>query len=77
MIMDLECPKCEVTCYIDIGDVNDLSMADPDNVQCWNCAEIFSFQPDGEINLHGYDSIEKLIEVGCIEETFKMASETQ
>lgn len=75
MIQDLECPKCEVTCYIDIGDINDLTMGDPEMVQCWNCKKVYNFQPGGEINLFGYKTLERLIEVGGVDNTYETPNE--
>jgi len=37
------CPKCEKHCYVDLGDLNDCTVADVDGCQCPHCGHEWLF----------------------------------
>ena len=60
-IAKLVCPKCDEYNYLDLGDLEDMTVPDVAGCKCWNCQHAFDFEGD-EIDPDDCDLGERLIE---------------
>ena len=43
---ELRCPNCENSNFVNQGDLEDITVDDPEGCCCWKCATCFSFDGD-------------------------------
>lgn len=65
-IFDVNCPTCKSICWVNNGDIEDLTVPDVEAGKCWNCKSNFL--------INSYD-IEDDIEDKVIENTYQTASQ--
>lgn len=46
MWIEIECPQCQKTNWVDNGDINDLSYPDIDAFECFNCHTIIDLETE-------------------------------
>ena len=40
-LLDIPCPKCEALCWVNNGDIDDLTLPDIEAIKCWHCTHWF------------------------------------
>ncbi len=50
-LLDIPCPKCEALCWVNNGNVDDMTLPDVEAIECWKCNHYFwmehsSYQPE-------------------------------
>ena len=49
-LYDIDCPKCGIKCWVNDGDVSDLTMPDVEALRCWHCHHEFLIDDDHDSN---------------------------
>jgi hypothetical protein len=64
-LLDIRCPKCKSTCWVNNGDESDLTAVDVEGVICWKCKAEFDIDGDLREDLYlseSYSSASKAAE---------------
>lgn len=64
-LLDIRCPKCKSTCWVNNGDEADLTAVDVEGVICWKCKAKFDIDGDLREDLYlseSYSSASKAAE---------------
>lgn len=64
-ILDVDCPACGIKCWLNNGDVEDLTVPDVEAARCWHCRHEFILDPESD------EPIEMLL----IDDSYQSASQ--
>lgn len=67
-IYSINCPACGIKCWVNNGDITDLTVSDVEAAQCWHCHHEFIIDSD---NVDQKMSLEDFL----IEDTYQSASQ--
>ncbi len=51
------CPKCETVNFINLGDMEDMTVSEPDGVECHKCGHQWLFDEDS-VNVVGLENLD-------------------